>query len=35
LPDFNLATVYDGRNPTYNDYYARALELVNSGTPRC
>ena len=35
LPDFNLATVYDGRNPTYNTAYAEALALVNSGTPRC
>jgi hypothetical protein len=35
LPDFNLATVYDGRNPTYNDYYARTLKLVNSGRPKC
>ena len=35
LPDFNLATVYDGRNPTYNYSYAQALKLVNSGKPRC
>jgi hypothetical protein len=35
LPAFNLATVYDGRNPTYNAYYAKALALVNSGKPKC
>jgi hypothetical protein len=35
LPDFNEATVYDGRNPTYNTFYATTLAQVNSGKPRC
>ena len=35
LPDFNEATVYDGRNPTYNTFYATTLAQVNSGRPRC
>jgi hypothetical protein len=35
LPAFSHATVLDGRNPIYNDYYANALARVNSGKPRC
>jgi O-Antigen ligase len=35
LRAFNRATVFDGRNPIYNDYYANALTRVNSGKPRC
>jgi O-Antigen ligase len=35
LPDFNRATVLDGKNPTYNDAYASTLAQVNSGTYKC
>lgn len=32
---FNRATTLDPKNPLYNQYYAKALALVNSGKPVC